>query len=104
MTTEEIAAALQALVDAAKARGIKEPAALHIHRSPGRLEPHAFALDWPSGYEAGFGATPAEALAKLRVALTKIGDLRAKELAHLEARASALGYSLTACDPAASAA
>ena len=104
MTTEEIAAAMNALVDGAKAIGFSNIGVYYSQRRPGLLAEHSFFLEWPCGSEVGGGATPDEALAALRAALAKVADPRAKEIADLKAHASALGYSLTACDPAASAA
>ena len=98
MTTEEIAAALQALVDDAKARGINDPAARHTQRSLGELATHSFTVEWGgrrNKSEVGFGATPAEALDHLRERMTKVIDPDAQELADMRSRASALGYSLT---------
>jgi len=99
MTTEQIAAALQALVDDAKARGINDPAARHTQRSHhGELATHSFTVEWGgrrNKSEVGFGATPAEALDHLRERMTKVIDPNAEELADMRVRAIALGYSLT---------
>ena len=100
MTTDEIAVALQALVDDAAARGFKEPGARHSQRSPCGLATHTFSLEWGrrgENYEVGFGATPDEAFGKLRDQMARIDDPAAKEIAALYALADAHGYMLTAC-------
>jgi len=97
MTTEEIAAAMNALVDGAKALGFSNIGVCYSQRRPGLLTEHSFFLEWPGGSEIGGGATPDEALAALRAALAKVADPRAKELADLKVRASALGWKMVPC-------